>query len=55
MVTKTDQAASAALPTLEDMDKASEKGWEAFTKFLAGNVAVTVVVLVLIALLTVWR
>ena len=51
MVTETDQGSSSALPTLKDMDKAPERGWEAFTKFLAGNVAVTVVALVLIALL----
>ncbi|HTJ88819.1 MAG TPA: hypothetical protein VL356_01385 [Acidocella sp.] len=53
MVTETKPDSS--LPTLEDMDKASQRGWDAFTKFMAGNVALTVLVLVLIALLTVWR
>ena len=53
MVTETKPDAS--LPTLEDMDNASKRGWDAFTKFMAGNVALTVLVLVLIALLTVWR
>jgi hypothetical protein len=54
MVTETDQRSSSALPTVEDMDNASQRGWDAFTKFLAGNVALTVLALVLIALLTVW-
>jgi hypothetical protein len=53
MVTETNQG--SALTTVEDMDKTSERGWEAFTKFLAGNVALAVLALVLIALLTVWR
>jgi hypothetical protein len=53
MVTETKPDSS--LPTLEDMDNASKRGWDAFTKFLAGNVVLTVLVLVLIALLTVWR
>jgi hypothetical protein len=53
MVTETKPDSS--LPTLEDMDTASKQGWEAFTKFMAGNVALTVLALVLIALLTVWR
>jgi uncharacterized protein YqgC (DUF456 family) len=44
-----------SLPTLEDMNNASKRGWDAFMKFLAGNVALTVLALVLIALLTVWR
>ncbi len=55
MVTETDQGSSSALPTLEDMDNASKRGWDAFAKFLAGNVALAALVLVLIALLTVWR
>jgi hypothetical protein len=55
MVTETDHGSSSALPTLEDMDNTSKRGWDAFTKFLAGNVALTVLALVLIALLTVWR
>jgi hypothetical protein len=55
MATETDRGSSAALPTVEDMDQASKRGWDAFTKFLAGNVALAVLVLVLIALLTVWR
>ena len=55
MATETNQGSSSTLPTVEDMDNASKRGWSAFTKFLAGNVALTVLVLVLIALLTVWR
>ena len=55
MVTEVDQGSPSALPTVEDMDNASKKGWDAFTKFLAGNVALTVLALVFIALLTVWR
>ena len=57
MATETNQGSSSALPTVtvEDMDNTSKQGWDAFTKFLAGNVAMTVLVLVFIALLTVWR
>ena len=53
MVTETNQR--SALPTAEDMDETSKRGWDAFIKFLAGNVALAVLALVLIALLTVWR
>ena len=53
MVTETNR--SSVLPTEEDMDEASKRGWDAFVKFLAGNVALAVLGLVLIALLTVWR
>ncbi|HEY1856567.1 hypothetical protein [Acidocella sp.] len=52
MVTETNLG--SGLPTVEDMDNTSKRGWDAFTKFLAGNVALAVVALVLIALLTVW-
>jgi hypothetical protein len=55
METETNQGSSSDLPTVEDMDNTSKQGWDAFTKFLAGNVAMTVLVLVFIALLTVWR
>jgi hypothetical protein len=53
MVTETNQG--TVLPAEEDFDTVSKKGWEFFTKFLAGNVVVTAAVLVLIGLLTVWR
>jgi hypothetical protein len=53
MVTETNQG--SGVPTVVDMDNASQRGWDAFTKFLAGNVALAVIGLVVIALLTVWR
>ena len=46
MVTETNQGSSSAVPTVEDMDNTSQQGWNAFTKFLAGNVALTVLALV---------
>ena len=57
MATETNPGSSSAPPTVtvEDMDNTSQKGWNAFTKFLAGNVALTVLALVVIAMLTVWR
>ena len=42
------------LPPAEEFDNASQKGWEFFTKFLLGNVLVTVAVLLFVGLLTVW-
>lgn len=53
MATKTNQGTK--LPAAEEFDNASKKGWEAFTKFLLGNVILAVVALVIVGLLTVWR
>jgi hypothetical protein len=53
MVTETNQ--DTVLPAAEEFDNVSRKGWEFFTKFLFGNVVATVVTLVIVALLTVWR
>jgi hypothetical protein len=52
MVTETNQGTT--LPAAEEFDTASKKGWEFFTKFLFGNVVVTVVALLIVGLLTVW-
>jgi hypothetical protein len=52
MATKTNQGTT--LPATEEFDDVSKKGWEFFTKFLLGNVIVTVAALVVIGLLTVW-
>jgi hypothetical protein len=53
MVTETNQG--TVLPANEEFDTVSQKGWQFFTKFLFGNVVMTVVALVILALLTVWR
>ncbi len=53
MVTETNQG--TPLPAAEEFDNVSTQGWKNFTKFLAGNVVLTVAVLVLIAAFTVWR
>jgi len=45
----------APVVTTADMDTTSQKGWDGFTKFLLSNVVVTIVVLLFIGLLTVWR
>ena len=52
MVTETNQG--TMLPADEEFDTVSQKGWNFFTKFLLSNVIVTVVVLVVVGLLTVW-
>ncbi|MDD2704784.1 MAG: hypothetical protein PHU07_05555 [Acidocella sp.] len=43
------------LPETVDFDASSKHGWEVFTKFLFGNAAAAILLLVLIAALTVWR
>ena len=52
MASKTNQG--TALPANEEFDTVSKKGWEFFTKFLLGNVIVTIVALLVVGLLTVW-
>ncbi len=52
MATETNQG--TILPPDEEFDNVSQKGWEFFTKFLLGNIVVTVAALVVVGLLTVW-
>jgi len=52
MVTETNQ--QTTLPPGQDFDTAAKKGWAFFTKFLLTNVLVTIAVLLLVGLLTVW-
>ncbi len=52
MTTETNQG--YVLPPDEDFDATAKKGWNFFTKFLLGNVVVTVIVLLIVGLLTVW-
>jgi hypothetical protein len=53
MSTETNQG--TVLPPAEEFDTVSRKGWDHFVKFLAGNVVVTIVALIIVGLLTVWR
>ncbi len=53
MATETNQG--TMLPAAEEFDTVSQNGWKFFTKFLFGNVVATVVALLVLALLTVWR
>ena len=41
--------------TEQDMDATAKKGWDGFTKFLLGNVITTIIALLVVGLLTVWR
>jgi hypothetical protein len=42
-------------PEIQEFDNHAMKGWEFFTKFLLSNVIVTILALVFVGLLTVWR
>jgi hypothetical protein len=50
----TDTNRDVAPTRITEMDQTSQKGWEFFTKFLLANVVVTIVVLLVVGLLTVW-
>jgi len=44
----------SAAPTEVEFDTHAKKGWEFFTKFLLGNVVVTILALLFVGILTVW-
>jgi|GEM_PF-3499453 hypothetical protein len=46
---------TTTLPPDLDFDTVSQKGWNGFTKFLTVNTVATVLALLLIGALTVWR